>query len=233
MTEQATHRTIEINESVLGKNQALADSLRAQFLDQNTVVINIMSSPGSGKTALLEATLTHLAHKIKCAVIVGDCATDNDARRLSGHGADVVQITTGGYCHLDASMVASALESIDTSGLQLLFIENVGNLVCPSGFDLGEDKRVVVISVTEGEDKPLKYPAIFSRADLIVVNKIDMAHAAGWDEVAAEEAIIKAAPDTPVLNLSARSGEGLHAWCNWLEELVGCKKAGECHVQRM
>jgi hydrogenase nickel incorporation protein HypB len=219
-----THLTIEIEESVLGKNQEQADANRAKFKAAGTLAINLMSSPGSGKTALLEKTLERMAGRIPTAVIVGDVATDNDAKRLSGHGAQTVQITTGGYCHLDASMVQRALDSLSTDGLRLLIVENVGNLVCPAGFDLGEDFKIGLISVAEGEDKPAKYPSLFARVDAVVITKIDMAEIAEWNETAAYAALNSVAPDAPVFKTSSRTGDGLDAWCAWLEERIIAKR---------
>ena len=176
-------------------------------------VFNLLSSPGSGKTTLLERTLRDLP---RAAAIVGDLQTENDAVRLRATGAQAVQITTGATCHLDAHMVAHALEKLDVAGLEWLFIENVGNLVCPASYDLGEHKRVVLLSVTEGEDKPLKYPVIFLHADLVLVTKGDLAAVAGFDREKALAAIRQAAPQARILEVSAKTGAGLDAWYAWL-----------------
>jgi len=217
MNKDRPPRVIEIEESVLGENQVLADAARHRFSDAKVLVINVMSSPGSGKTELLGRTLSLLEGRRQAAVIVGDLATDNDARRLSGRGADVSQITTGGYCHLDASMTERALEGIDLNKIDLLIIENVGNLVCPVSYDLGEDLKIALISTTEGEDKPLKYPSMFSRADVVIVNKIDIAEVVGWDRDVALSAVSQSAPQAKVFELSARTGQGVEEWTTWLE----------------
>src|SRR5579859_6232325 len=173
--------TVDVEEAILGHNADWAARNRMRFQGLGLTVVNIVSSPGSGKTALLERTLTDLRENLKIGVIVGDLQTDNDAQRLRGKGAPVVQITTGGYCHLEASMVARAADSVDLCDLEYLVIENVGNLVCPASYDLGEDLRVVLLSVTEGEDKPLKYPVIFHRAHAVLITKTDLADAVGID----------------------------------------------------
>ncbi len=211
-------RAIEIQVPILDKNDRLAERNRGFFKAHKTVAINLMSSPGSGKTALLEKTLEKIAPCAKTAVLVGDITTDLDGRRLDGKGAQVLQITTGSACHLDAEMVAAASEQLDWDGLKLLFIENVGNLVCPAAFDLGETKRVVLFSVTEGEDKPLKYPVIFRKADLVLVTKIDLAEAVEFDKAKALEILETAAPDAKVLCVSAKTGQGLDGWLQWIKE---------------
>jgi hydrogenase nickel incorporation protein HypB len=207
---------VEVNRALLGKNTELAQRLRERFRAHKLLVINILSAPGSGKTALLERTLTDLRDRLRIGVQVGDLQTDNDARRLSDRGASVVQIITAGCCHLDASMIAQASEKFDFDQLDLLIIENVGNLVCPASYDLGEDLRVVLLSVTEGEDKPLKYPAIFRSANVVVITKMDLADAAGIDLTALRENIRRTVPAATVLELSARSREGLERWYDFL-----------------
>ena len=214
---------VEVNRALLGKNAELAQRLRARFHAHKILVVNILSAPGSGKTALLERTLTDLCGRLRIGVQVGDLQTDNDARRLSDRGATVVQIITAGCCHLDASMIAQANEKFDLDQLDLLIIENVGNLVCPASYDLGEDLRVVLLSVTEGEDKPLKYPGIFRTAQVVVITKIDLADAAGADMAALRENIRRTAPSATVLELSARTGVGLAAWYDFLQQ---CEKPG-------
>ena len=207
---------VDMRLSLLSRNERLAERNRGRFMAHGVTVLNIMSSPGSGKTALLERTLQDAGDRFLMGVIVGDLATENDAERLKKHGAPAVQITTGTACHLDAHMVVHALEQIDLASLDMLFIENVGNLVCPASFDLGETARVVLMSVTEGEDKPLKYPVIFNDAALVVVNKIDLAEAVGYRREVAMEHIRAVAPRAKVLELSARTGEGMAAWIDWL-----------------
>jgi hydrogenase nickel incorporation protein HypB len=189
---------------------------RAEFARRRLLVLNIVSSPGSGKTAFLERTLRDIAGEIPMAVIVGDLATDNDAKRLDGKGARVLQVTTDGYCHLEANMIAAACDQIGLEGLRLLIIENVGNLVCPSSHDLGEDLRVVLLSVTEGEDKPLKYPVVFKSADVAVVSKMDLAEAVEFKREDALANIHAVAPDSKVFEVSSKSGLGMDAWYDFL-----------------
>ena len=206
-------RSVDVRKPALELNQRFADQNRGWFRAQGLKTFNLLSSPGSGKTALLERTLRALP---RAAAIVGDLQTENDADRLRAAGAQAIQIVTGATCHLDAHMVAHALERLDATGLDVLFIENVGNLVCPASYDLGEDKRVVLLSVTEGEDKPLKYPGIFLHADLVLVTKGDLAAAAGFDRERALAAIRQAAPQARILEVSAKTGAGLDAWYAWL-----------------
>jgi len=211
--EHAPVRTVEVQIPALALNQRHADQNRGWFRAKGLTVFNLLSSPGSGKTALLERTLKDVP---KSAAIVGDLQTENDATRLRTSGAQAVQITTGATCHLDAHMVMHALEKLDPSDLKLLFIENVGNLVCPASYDLGESKRVVLLSTTEGEDKPLKYPVIFQNADLVLITKTDLAEAVGFDREKALASIRQAAPNATILELSSKTGEGMDAWFAWL-----------------
>ena len=213
-----THgRTVNIGQSVLQHNAELAARNRERFTAAGVLALNVLSAPGSGKTALLERTLTDCATRWRMGVIVGDLQTDNDARRLRRSGAPAGQITTGTACHLDAHMVAHAADEIGADGLDILFIENVGNLVCPALFDLGEHGRVVLFSVTEGEDKPLKYPTIFADADLVLITKSDLATATEFAAAAALTNISVAAPRAEVVTLSSRTGDGLIAWYEWLD----------------
>jgi hydrogenase nickel incorporation protein HypB len=205
-------RIVEVRERVLKHNDVLARELRRRFREAGVHVVSMVSSPGSGKTTLLEKTLAALKGDFRAAALVGDLATENDASRLRRSGAPVKQITTGTVCHLDAAMVAAALEDWDLNGMDVLFIENVGNLVCPSSYDLGEALRVVLVSATEGEDKPLKYPTIFNTADLAVVTKIDMAEAAEFDGEAAMRNIEAVRPGMRVIQVSAKSGAGMQQW---------------------
>jgi hydrogenase nickel incorporation protein HypB len=214
-------RIVEVREGILKKNDVLARELRARFRAAGVRAVSLVSSPGAGKTALLEATLGALKDELRLAALVGDLATDNDARRLGRAGVPVRQIVTGTVCHLEAEMVARALEGWSLAELDLLFVENVGNLVCPSSYDLGEDLRVVAMSVTEGEDKPLKYPTIFNSADLALVTKADLAEAVGFDRAAARRSIEAVRPGLEVLELSARSGVGMDAWLARLRQLAG------------
>ena len=205
-------RIVEVRQNVLKKNDLLARGLRQRFHDAGVLVVSMVSSPGSGKTTLLEKTLTLLQPEFRVAALVGDLATENDAQRLARSHARVKQITTGTLCHLEAAMVETALEDWSLGDLDFLFIENVGNLVCPSSYDLGEDLRLVLMSVTEGEDKPLKYPTIFHSADMAVVTKIDLARAAEFDEAAAYRNIEAVRPGMAVVKLSAKTGEGMDAY---------------------
>ncbi|NLG35499.1 MAG: hydrogenase nickel incorporation protein HypB [Lentisphaerae bacterium] len=212
--DDAPVRTIEVQKPALALNQRHADQNRGWFRAKGLTVFNLLSSPGSGKTTLLERTLRDLPGS---AAIVGDLQTDNDAARLRTSGAQAIQITTGATCHLDAHMVLHALEELDTRDLRYLFIENVGNLVCPASYDLGETRRVVLISVTEGEDKPLKYPVIFQKADLVLVTKCDLAGAVGFDRDTALAHIRQTAPAARILELSAKTGDGVKAWLDWVK----------------
>jgi hydrogenase nickel incorporation protein HypB len=219
-------RVLELSRAILDKNSRLAERARGLFLGTGVTALNLVSSPGSGKTRLLEATAARLGDRFRCAAIVGDCATDNDARRLRAAGFPAIQISTGNVCHLDAHMVLHAVEDLGgLRGIDLLFIENVGNLVCPAAFDLGEDKRVVLMSVTEGEDKPKKYPPIFTGADAVILTKMDLADAVGFDLGAARSNLGDVAPGARRFELSAKSGEGLDEWIQWLGECVEAKRA--------
>jgi hydrogenase nickel incorporation protein HypB len=200
---------VEVRRKVLKENDLLAGRLRDRFQNAGTRVISLVSSPGSGKTTLLERLLTDLRREHRVAALVGDLATENDAARLARSGAPVKQITTGTVCHLDAGMVERALSDWPLEELDYLFIENVGNLVCPSSFDLGEDLRLVLVSTTEGEDKPLKYPTIFNTADVAVITKLDMAEAAGIDLDLLVRNIHGVRPGMRILKVSARSGLGI------------------------
>jgi hydrogenase nickel incorporation protein HypB len=213
-------RLVEVRRNVMKKNDLLARSLRERMQAAGVFVVSLVSSPGAGKTRFLERTLTELARNHRVAALVGDLATDNDRDRLARSGVPVRQITTGTLCHLEAEMVESALAGWDLDALDLLFIENVGNLVCPSSWDLGEDQRVVLLSVTEGEDKPLKYPTIFNTADLAVITKIDLAEACEFDSQAAERNIHAARPEMPTFHVSAKTGLGMDDWLQWLTARV-------------
>lgn len=209
-------RLVEVRRNVLRKNDELARALRRRFRDAGVYVVSLVSSPGAGKTALLERTLTLLRPVRRVAALVGDLATDNDAARLARSRAPVRQITTGTLCHLEAEMVGRALEGWDLGELDCLFVENVGNLVCPSSYDLGENLRAVLFSVTEGEDKPLKYPTIFNTADVCVITKADLAGAVEFDRQAAHQSIQSVRPGMRVLQVSAKTGEGMDEWLQLL-----------------
>jgi len=210
-------RLVEVRQNVLKQNDLLARDLRRRFREAGVRVVSLVSSPGSGKTALLEKMLTLLQPQYHVAALVGDLATENDAARLARSGAAVKQIVTGTICHLDAQMVERALEAWNLAELDLLFIENVGNLVCPSSYDLGEDLRVVLLSVTEGEDKPLKYPTIFNTADVAVITKMDLAEAVEFDAQAAHDNIQSVRLGMQVFEASAKTGEGIEAWLQFLQ----------------
>jgi hydrogenase nickel incorporation protein HypB len=207
-------RLVEVRQNVLKQNDLLARELRARFQEAGVYVVSLVSSPGTGKTAFLEKTLSHLRPLHAVAALVGDLATENDAARLARSGAPVRQISTGTVCHLDATMVQHALEGWNLEELEMLFIENVGNLVCPSSYDLGEDLRLVLLSVTEGEDKPLKYPTIFNTADIAIITKMDLAAAVEFDLQAARDNIQRVRPGMRVFEVSAKTGTGM-------DDLVG------------
>jgi len=215
-----TTRIVELRRGILKKNDELAAGLRDRFTSAGVLVLNLVSSPGTGKTALLERTLRELRGRgVRVAALVGDLETDNDARRLAASGAPVRQINTHGICHLDAEMVSRHLESwenVSLPGLNLLFIENVGNLVCPSSYDLGERIRVALLSVTEGEDKPLKYPGLFNSADTAVITKIDLAGPCGFDRDLALKNLNEIRPGIRVFETSSKTGVGMDAWLDFL-----------------
>jgi hydrogenase nickel incorporation protein HypB len=223
-----TTRIVELRQGILKKNDELARGLRGRFEAAGVLVLNLVSSPGTGKTAFLQRTLQELRGRgSRVAALVGDLETDNDARRLAASGAPVRQINTHGICHLEAEMVGKHLEGwdgVELGGLDYLFIENVGNLVCPSSYDLGERIRVALLSVTEGEDKPLKYPTLFNSADAAVITKMDIAEAVGFDRDAAVRNIREIRPDIHIFETSAKTGAGIDAW---LEYLAGEKARRE------
>ncbi len=207
---------VSVEKKVLSENDRVAAELRERYRQHGVLAVNLISSPGSGKTALLERTLEGFAPGTRVAVLTGDIQTDNDARRLARFGYPVKQITTGGACHLDARMVEKALADWDLASLDLLLVENVGNLVCPTSYDLGEAAKIVLLSVTEGEDKPLKYPGIFHRAELMVLTKIDLLPYVPFDIAAARENARKVHPAMEILEVSSTTGVGLDAWREWL-----------------
>lgn len=215
-----SHQILTVHEAILSKNERLAERNRGFFWGKGLFVLNVLSSPGSGKTAFIERTLTDINSRLPGAVIVGDLATDNDAQRLRRSGAQVVQITTGSVCHLEADMVAKALPKINLDQVKLLIIENVGNLVCPAAYDLGENKRIALLSVTEGEDKPLKYPTLFKTANVVIINKMDLAEAVGFDRELALTNIKKIVPQAQIFEVSAKTGQGMNQWYQFLEEEI-------------
>ncbi len=219
---------IKVVRNVLDVNKTLAARNRDRFSQEKVFVLNLMSSPGSGKTTLLKKTLVELAPDLKCAVIVGDVCTSNDADRLAVSGAPVVQVNTdqfGGDCHLAAHVIAAAADDIDLEDIDLLIVENIGNLVCPAEFDIGEDARAVVLSVTEGEDKPAKYPVMFRVCDVAILNKTDLLPYLDYDLDAAIGYMGQVHPEMPVFQLSAKTGEGIEPWLEWLKEQVTRKRS--------
>lgn len=210
-------RAVMVEEDILGRNNRIANENRTEFAKHRVLALNLVSSPGSGKTELLSATLTKLAGDIPTAVIEGDQETTNDAARIQATGTRAVQINTGKGCHLDAQMVKDALARLPLEDASILFIENVGNLVCPAEFDLGEAHKVAVLSVTEGEDKPLKYPDMFRAADICIINKVDLLPYLKFDIEKAEEFIRRVNPRAKIFRTSATSGEGLERWIAWLK----------------
>jgi hydrogenase nickel incorporation protein HypB len=210
------HQRLELRQPILASNDRIAERNRGYFKALGLLSLNVVSSPGSGKTSLIQRTVELLGGRLKAGVIVGDLATDNDARRLQAGGARAIQITTGTLCHLEAGMVARALSQLDAGTLDLVIIENVGNLVCPASFDLGEELRVVLLSVTEGEDKPLKYPPMFHSADVVLINKVDLAGAVDFQRDTALNNIRQVSPHAVIFEVSARTGSGLDAWCDYL-----------------
>lgn len=213
-------RTVDVRESVLAFNDRLAERNRGFFEAKGLFVVNMLSGPGAGKTALIERTIRDCGIQIGIGVIVGDLQTENDAIRIRAAGGNAVQITTGEVCHLDAHMVRHAMEQMSLTDAGLLIIENVGNLVCPAAFDLGEKARVVLLSSTEGEDKPLKYPVMFQRADVVILSKADIAAAVDFDHEKAVHNIREVAPQALILTVSAKTGTGLEAWYDWLKQHV-------------
>ncbi len=208
---------ISVVRNVLEANEKVAEQLRELFAQHKILVLNLISSPGAGKTSLLERTLTDLSSEFKMAVIEGDLQTDNDARRVAATGAKAVQINTDGGCHLDSKMIRDALQSFNLEEIDILFIENVGNLVCPVEFDCGEHAKIALLSVTEGDDKPEKYPLLFNLSQAMVLNKIDLLPYVDFDVTRAKEFATKLNKDLPIFELSCRNSEGLSLWYDWLK----------------
>lgn len=209
---------VPVIRNLLEANETIAKQLRSLFAARGILVLNLISSPGAGKTSLLERTLTDLGREFKMAVIEGDLQTDNDARRVAATGAQAVQINTGGGCHLDSAMVLDSLSRLNLEGLDILFIENVGNLVCPVEFDCGEDHKIALLSVTEGDDKPEKYPLLFNLSEVMVLNKVDLLPYVDFSMSTAERFAKQLNAKLLVMPLSCRSGEGLDAWYAWLRK---------------
>jgi hydrogenase nickel incorporation protein HypB len=213
-------KKIPLSQKVLSENDKIAEQVRAKLKQLGIKSLNLVSSPGSGKTSLLEKTIAAIGNRIRFALIAGDVQTENDANRLLKAGGKAVKpIVTGGACHLDARMISKAMDDIDLTSIDLLIIENVGNLVCPSSYDLGEDMKVVLISTTEGDDKPLKYPSMFRRSSVMVINKIDLLGLSDFELARVKENALKINGDLKIFEISCRTGEGLQAWYDWLESL--------------
>ena len=216
----AETRIVQIRENILKQNDLNARALRQRFQKQKTFAVSMVSSPGAGKTSLLEHMLAELRKEWRVAALVGDLATENDARRLRRSGVEARQILTGTVCHLEASMVEQALSSLEDAAPDFLFIENVGNLVCPAEFDIGEDSRVVVLSVTEGEDKPVKYPLMFRECEAALLNKIDLLPYLDFEKEKAVDYIHQVHPGMPVFEISAKTEEGFEPWIDWLKNKI-------------
>jgi hydrogenase nickel incorporation protein HypB len=219
----AMPRIVEVRQNVLKHNDEVARGLRSRFQEAGVLVVSLVSSPGSGKTTFLERALARLRLQCRPAALVGDLATDNDALRLARSQAPVRQITTGALCHLEAAMVERTLEGWNLEDLDILFIENVGNLVCPASYDLGEDLRLVLLSVTEGEDKPLKYPTIFNSADIAVVTKMDLAEVVEFDRTVARANIEAVRPGMQVFELSAKTEQGMNELLAYLQQKLAAR----------
>jgi len=215
---------VKVMQNVLGQNDAVAEEIRKQFAEAGVFALNLLGSPGAGKTTLLEHTLGELAKEMKIAVIEGDLFTTKDADRIEKLGVPVIQINTVGGCHLDAPMVAKAIADMDLKALDFILVENVGNLVCPAEFDVGEDAKAVVLSITEGDDKPLKYPLIFKESSVALLNKVDILPYTNFDLAAATEDIETIHPGIKVLPVSAFKAEGLEPWLSWIRERVAAKR---------
>ena len=219
---------IPVEKKVLNENQRIALDLRRRFADNGILCLNFISSPGSGKTTLLEKTLAGFPRDERVAVLTGDLQTENDARRLARYGFPVQQIVTGGVCHLDGKMIERALEPWPLENIDILFIENVGNLVCPSSYDLGEEAKIVLLSVTEGEDKPLKYPSIFHKASLLILTKTDLLPHVPFDIEAAEANARQVNPEIEILRVSCATGEGMDAWRAWIGKRRPAEQEDDC-----
>lgn len=217
---------IQVMKNILGENDRVAAENQAMFREKGVYVINLMGSPGAGKTSVLEKTMEKLKDKLKMAVIEGDLFTSKDADRIERHGVPVIQINTAGGCHLDAPMVQKVAKQMDLDNLDLLIVENVGNLVCPAEFAVGEDDKGVVLSITEGDDKPMKYPLIFKESAIALLNKVDILPYCNFDMAAAKEDITTLHPGMQVLEVSCTTEQGIAEWCEWLRKRVAEKKAG-------
>ncbi len=215
---------VNVVRNVLEANERISGQLKTLFAEKGVLVLNLISSPGSGKTSLLERTLTDLAGELNMAVIEGDLLTDNDARRVAATGAQAVQINTEGGCHLDSSMILEALQSIDTQGLDILFVENVGNLVCPAEFEVGEDYKITLLSVAEGDDKPEKYPLIFAESAVMLLNKTDLLPYVDFDLKKASDHAKALNSNIVIFPVSCKTQEGFEGWYMWLREKLAQKR---------
>lgn len=211
---------VKVVQNILKVNDRLADENRTVFAKNNVFVIDMMASPGAGKTSTILATIDELKDKVRVAVIEGDIASKVDAEKIQAHGIEAVQINTGGACHLDGNMIQNALQVLDLDAIDLLIIENVGNLVCPAEFDLGQSMKLVISSIPEGDDKPLKYPVIFTEANALILNKVDLLGRTDFNEEAFTTAVRRLNPGAPIFNMSATTGEGVDAWTCWLLDRV-------------
>ena len=215
---------IKVIKNILGENDRIAAENQAMFQDKKVFVLNFMGSPGAGKTSVLEKTMEQLKDKINMAVIEGDLFTSKDAERIDKYGVPVIQINTAGGCHLDANMVQKTVKEMNLHELDLLVVENVGNLVCPAEFPVGEDARAVVLSVTEGDDKPLKYPLMFKESEIALLNKVDLAPYCNFNMDSAKKDITSLHPGIEVLEVSCTKGDGIDSWCDWLMKKIAAKK---------
>ncbi len=223
---------IQVLEGLLDANNACAARVRETLARRGIACVNLISSPGSGKTSLLEQTIRRLASKVPMVVIEGDVATSRDAERIGSLGVPVVQLVTGGACHLEATLIENAVNRLDLDGKRLLIIENVGNMVCPAEFEVGEDRKVAMLSVTEGHDKPQKYPLLFREAELLILNKVDLLPHVDFDLDAFYADVRSVNADLPVIETSCKTGRGLDEWVHWLEHLVEDKAAGTLKARR-
>jgi hydrogenase nickel incorporation protein HypB len=225
------HEAVDVLHNLLHENDHIAQHNREHFNAHGVTAVNLMSSPGSGKTALLEATIKALGNEFRIAVIEGDLETENDAERIRSHGVTAIQITTGSACHLDAHMVHDALHNLELADFDIVFIENVGNLVCPASFDLGQTANIALLSVPEGDDKPAKYPVMFRTADMVMLSKCDLLPILDdFKPERAEQYLRHLASSAPVIRTSAKSGEGMEEWLNWLRELISNNESAHTHL---
>lgn len=218
-------KSIEINQSILAKNEELAVQLRSLFTEKGVFVIDLLASPGSGKTSTILATIDALRDEYNIAVIEGDIASSVDAEKIKAQGTSAVQINTGGACHLESSMIKRAVDVLDLDRLDLVIIENVGNLVCPTDFDLGEDMKVMILSVPEGDDKPLKYPGVFQVSDAVILNKIDTEPVFDFNEDSFYDSVKRLNPNAPIFPISATNGTGIEEWATWLRDRIEDRRA--------